>query len=357
MTIDRKRTHKPRVALLESRMSRELARLVEKHGGDPICAPAVRECHELKPEVAARLITALSAGGHDVVVFMTGVAVSTLFQSAEALERRPELVDALRRLTTVCRGPKPTAALRGFGVVPTFTARDSYTSAEVIDVFAGMDLSGRRVLLFHYGERSEALTETLIARDAIVHEQWLYRWRMPEDVQPLEALVKSIVGGEIDALAVTCQIQFRHLLQVAQRLGRDGELVRALNESVVVAAVGPTCRAILQVHGVDVKVVPDHPKMGPLVVTLMRHLDQSVALATHRSSVDDEDDGRALPREDSRSAQGPGEWEQRVAENAGTTTNLPAEGAEGPGETGEGAQGPEAAEGDGEETDLALPSS
>jgi uroporphyrinogen-III synthase len=276
-TSEPKLAFRPRVALLESRMSRELARLVEKHGGEPVCAPAVRECHELKPEVAAQLITALSAGMHDIVVFMTGVAVATLFESAEALERRPELVDALRRLTTVCRGPKPTAALRGFGVVPTFTAREAFTSAEVIDVFAGIELSARRVLLFHYGERSDSLAETLVAREAIVHEQWLYRWHMPDDTGPLEALVECIVRGEVDALAVTCQIQFRHLLQVAQRLNREQELLHALSDKVVVAAVGPTCRAILQVHGVEARVVPDHPKMGPLVVTLMRYLDQRMA--------------------------------------------------------------------------------
>ena len=35
--------HLPRIALLESRMSRELSRLVEKHGGDPLCVPALRE--------------------------------------------------------------------------------------------------------------------------------------------------------------------------------------------------------------------------------------------------------------------------------------------------------------------------
>ena len=34
---------RPRIALLESRMSRELARLVDKHGGEPVCVPAVRE--------------------------------------------------------------------------------------------------------------------------------------------------------------------------------------------------------------------------------------------------------------------------------------------------------------------------
>jgi uroporphyrinogen-III synthase len=255
-------------------MSRELARLVEKHGGDPVCVPAVRESHELDPETADRLITALSMGAHDITVFMTGVAVSMLFEVAEGLGRRPELVAALGRITTVCRGPKPTAALRGFGVVPTLTARESFTSAEVIDAFASIELKGRRVLLFHYGERSESLAETLIARQALVDEQWLYRWQLPEDTSDLERVVVGTVEGDIDALAVTCQIQFRHLFQIAQRLGRDRELVRALNERVVVAAVGPTCHAILHVHGVDVQVIPEHPKMGPLIVALMRHLDR-----------------------------------------------------------------------------------
>ncbi len=262
------------MALLESRMSSELARLVEKHGGRPLCVPAVRESHELDPETADRIVTALAGGEYDVTVFMTGVAVSLLFELAERLGRRPDLVQGLRRVTTVCRGPKPTAALRGFGVVPTLSARASFTSAEVIDAFAGVELAGQRVLLFHYGERSDALAETLIARQAVVDERWLYRWRIPDDTTALEKLVGDIVQGHVDALAVTCQIQFRHLFLVAERLGLDVALIRALNERMVIAAVGPTCHAILEVHGVRVDVMPDHPKMGPMVVALMRHLDR-----------------------------------------------------------------------------------
>ncbi len=266
---------RPKVALLESRMSRELARLVEKHGGEPICVPAVQESgQELDPDAAKQLIAGLSRGDYDITVFMTGVAVSLLFELAERLQKRPDLVAGLRRVTTVCRGPKPTAALRGFGVTPTLTAREAFTSAEVIDALAGIELAGRRVLLFHYGERSDALAETLLAREAVLEEQWLYRWRLPDDSSGLERLVREIIRGEVDALAVTCQIQFRHLFQIAERLGLDADLVRALNERVVVAAVGPTCHAILQVHGVDVHVIPDHPKMGPMVTSLMRHLDR-----------------------------------------------------------------------------------
>src|SRR6516162_9829028 len=69
-------TAAPRVALLESRMSRELARLVEKHGGDPVCVPAVRESYELDAATAGDLVSGILTGSYDVVVFMTGVAVS-----------------------------------------------------------------------------------------------------------------------------------------------------------------------------------------------------------------------------------------------------------------------------------------
>ena len=257
-------------------MSRELARLVEKHGGEPTSTPAVRECPELTPEIANQLIEDLSAGKHEIAVFMTGVAVSLLFEIAEQIGRRPDLVVALRRVTTVCRGPKPTAALRGFGVPPTLTARDPYTSAELIDAMNSIEVKGRRVLLLHYGERSETLAETLLARQARLEELWLYRWLMPEDLEPMGRLVTRIIAGDVDALAITCQIQFRHLYAVAEGLGLGLKLARALNEKVVVAAVGPTCEAIIQGYGVRVQVMPDHPKMGPLVLALMRHLEQRV---------------------------------------------------------------------------------
>ncbi len=263
-----------KVALLEARMSHELARLVEKHGGEAICVPALEDVPEVDPEAIGRLITSLAKGELELAVFVTGVTVSLLFECAERIGRRPELVAALRAITTVSRGPKPTAALRGFGVTPTLTALESFTSAEVIDALASIELKGHHVILFHYGERSESLAETLVARQAIVHEQWLYRWRLPADTSALERLVRAIVGGQVDALAITCQIQFRHLFQVARTIGLDEELVRALNARMVVAAVGPNCRAVLETHGVDVHVVPEHPKMGPLIVSLMRHLER-----------------------------------------------------------------------------------
>jgi uroporphyrinogen-III synthase len=129
------------------------------------------------------------------------------------------------------------------------------------------------VILLHDGERSETLAETLLARQAQLDELWLYRWLMPEETDGLKSLVRRLIAGEIEALTITCQIQFRHLMAVAESLRVERDLVRALNENVVVAAVGPTCAAVLRAYGVRVQVMPDHPKMGPLVAALMRKLE------------------------------------------------------------------------------------
>ena len=256
-------------------MSRELSRLVEKHGGNPLCVPALREVPAISESDTLDIVSDLIELRHDVVIFMTGVAAALLFEAAERKGLRQQLVLELQKTTTVARGPKPTAALRGFGVPPTLTAREPYTSAELIDALSGMALEDKSVLLFHYGERSKTLAETVRARRARLEERSLYRWLMPEDLRDLQGLVASLIAGEIDALVITCQVQFRHLIEAAHQLSLGRALIDALRREVVVAAMGPTCRATLQVHGVPVHVMPGEPKMGPLIRSLMLHLEHS----------------------------------------------------------------------------------
>lgn len=265
-------------------MRQELARLVEKHGGTPICVPAVSEAPSSDAAAVSRVLDELAGQQHEVVIFMTGVAVALLFELAEQLGRRVELVAALRRVTTVCRGPKPSAALRGFGVPPTSSACAPFTVAEIVDALSDLEVTGRSVLLFHYGERSATIAETLAARRAELHECWLYRWEMPGDVAALECLVHRILAGGVDALAITCQIQFRHLYRVAEQLELERSLLAALNDRVVTAVIGPTCQAVLEAYGVRSRVMPEHPKMGPLIVALMRQLAQRSDEAPDRTS-------------------------------------------------------------------------
>src|SRR5215212_5882256 len=68
------------VALLEGRMSGELAELVRRHGGEPYAAPAVREAALDCAEQVASFIAELERGRMEIVIFSTGSGVTTLFQ-------------------------------------------------------------------------------------------------------------------------------------------------------------------------------------------------------------------------------------------------------------------------------------
>jgi uroporphyrinogen-III synthase len=261
-----------RVALLEARLSSDLANLVRRHGGEPYAVPAVREEPRAAAAEVANFLDQLAAGGFTVAVFLTGVGATLLFDTAEHLGRLPELLSALEGLTTVCRGPKPSAALRRRGVHISLGVASPFTTADVLAALAPLDLAGKGVALVHYGERSAVLAEHLQHRGARLTELLLYEWRLPEDLGPLRALVGELLAGRLDAIAFTTQVQARHLFQVAAEMGQADALARALQSGPVVAAVGPTCAAVLEEYGVTPQVVPEQPKMGPMVLALAEYI-------------------------------------------------------------------------------------
>jgi uroporphyrinogen-III synthase len=262
-----------RVALLEARMSGELAAMVERFGGTPISVPAVRETPLDHPEDIGTFLDALCDGRFAVVVLMTGVGVTALLRDAERLGRLDPVLAALRKAITVCRGPKPVAVLRRNDVPVGLTAAEPHTTTELLQALDSVDVAGKAVAFVHYGERNETAADGLRARGAHVHEICLYEWRMPDDIAPLERLVEEIIGGRVDAIAITSQIQCRHLFQVAESHGQSRALTEALNAKVVVAAVGPVCASALRSFGVIPHVQPAHPKMGPMMVALADYFE------------------------------------------------------------------------------------
>jgi len=259
-----------RLALLEARRSTELAELVRKLGGVARSVPAVREVPHL--EQVPAFLDELHAGRFEVAIFLTGVGAARLLREAERLQRLDQTVAALRSLTTVCRGPKPSAVLRQFDVPVTIRALEPHTTKELLEALAQVPLDGRAIALLHYGERNEALADALRARGAILEELCLYEWQLPEDVAPLATLVHDIVDGGIDAVAVTSQIQCRHLFAVAEANGLSDQLAEALRTRIIVAAIGPVCVEALKHYGVTPQVVPSQAKMGYLVTELAAYL-------------------------------------------------------------------------------------
>jgi uroporphyrinogen-III synthase len=260
-----------RVALLESRMESELASLVRRHGGEPVCVPAMREVERECAGEAGRAIDAVAKGGA-IVVLATGVGLNRWLAVAGALGRGAELRDGLARANVVCRGPKPVAVLKREGLAAHVRAPAPHTTRELLEALAPIEVRDRDVVFVHDGGGARAVPEALEARGARSFEVQPYEWALPEDLAPLEALIATLVAGGVAAVSVTTQAQARNLFQVADAIGARRALAEALHDKVVVAAVGPTCARALEELGAPAHVVPETSKMGALVIALAQYL-------------------------------------------------------------------------------------
>ena len=262
-----------RIATLEARMTGALASLISKRGGEPVCAPALREAPLDCADDVRYLLDKLESGSLDVMVFQTGVGARALFKEADNQGRLDFLLDSLRGITTVCRGPKPTAALRQVDVQISVGVDAPYTTNELLETLTALPVRGKRLMALQYGERNAALMSALREQCEAVDELCLYEWQLPDDISPMVALIEDLLGGRVDVITFTSQVQIRHLFQVALANGvAEDTLSDALNAKTIVCAVGPTCAAALADVGVATDTQPDYPKMGHMVNTLAEYV-------------------------------------------------------------------------------------
>src|SRR6266446_900496 len=81
-----------RVIAFESRMAAETAALIERFGGSPTVAPAMREVPLEDNRAALDFAARLLAGHFDIVVFLTGVGVRELLHVMETQYTRDQIV-------------------------------------------------------------------------------------------------------------------------------------------------------------------------------------------------------------------------------------------------------------------------
>jgi len=204
-------------------------------------------------------------------IFQTGVGTRALFDATDTLGITPGLLGLLSKCVVVARGPKPVAALRSREVRIDRSAVEPYTTAQVLESLRDLSLRGERVVVQRYGERNVELERALKAQGAEIVEIPTYRWALPQDTGPLEALIGALDRSEVDAVVFTSASQAHNLFALARRLGRDGSLAEKLNRTLV-ASIGPVSSAALKGHGVRIALEAKPPKLGPLVAALDRAL-------------------------------------------------------------------------------------
>jgi uroporphyrinogen-III synthase len=247
------------VLALESRRAAEICELILRQGGKPCSAPAVRETPASDGGEVREFGSRLLAGDFDMFVLLTGVGVRALRSAiGEQL-----FASALRRLTTVARGPKPVAALREMGLSPNILAPPPHTWREVLAATEGRPES--RIAVQEYGRRNEELLAGLRARGAAVTPVHPYIWEMPEDIAPLERAAHKLAVGGFDVALFTTGVQVVHLFRLAAAAGLERPVAQALSHRTVVASIGPTTTEALEEFGIAPDLEPSQAKMGILV--------------------------------------------------------------------------------------------
>ena len=262
-----------RVLCLESRRAQELAKLITNYGGEPIVAPSMQEVTLKDNPEALAFARRLSDGGFDMVIFLTGVGTRALVRLVEGHRNdfaggRQQFIEALRRVATVARGPKPAAALAELGVPVTIAVPEPNTWRELL---AALDaradsfpLKGKRVAVQEYGAANPELLAGLSERGASVTRVPVYEWALPADTGPLRDSVQAIVNGGIDVAFFTTSVQVQHLLRIAAEAQLE-ETLRSAFGRIVVGSIGPITSEALRQNGLPVDFEPEHPKMGFLV--------------------------------------------------------------------------------------------
>ncbi|MFM8552763.1 MAG: uroporphyrinogen-III synthase [Nitrospiraceae bacterium] len=253
------------VAAFESRMADDMARLITRYGGHPVVAPAMRELPLENNAEALAFGGRLLAGEIDALILLTGAGTTALIDLLATHHPRHAITAALARTCLVARGPKPVAALKALGLSPTITVPEPNTWRDILQALgAGKPTRGLRIAVQEYGVVNEDLLRGLRDRGADVTRVPIYRWALPDDLEPLRDVLRRTQAGEVDVLLITNAAQVEHVTRLLVQDG-DEHLFRQALARMVVASIGPTASERLHVHAWPVDVEPSHPKMGTLV--------------------------------------------------------------------------------------------
>ena len=242
------------IAIPETREIEVFAALLERRGARVIRCPLVAIRDAPDPAPVLEWSRRLAADGFDDLILLTGEGLRRILSCIERheLPLRPRFVDALSRLRTITRGPKPAKVLRELGMKPEIAA-ERPTTEGVIASLRGLELRRRRVGVQLYGtEPNRTLVDFLESAGAAVATVAPYVYADAADDQAVRGLLDELNESRVDAIAFTSSAQIERLIAVASE-----ERVRSALANTLVAAIGPVVAEALRRHRIDSRLMPE----------------------------------------------------------------------------------------------------
>jgi uroporphyrinogen-III synthase len=192
--------------------SQRLAALIRDAGAVPLLYPAIEICDALDPQPLEHAIQHLDE--FDIAIFISPSAVEKAMTRIQARCTLPA------RLKCAAIGPGGVRALQKFGVSDVIAPACGVARHDSEALLAAPQLQhmqGQRVVIFRGDGGRELLSETLIARGAMVVAVTCYRRRKPAfDAAELNAVAQR---GSVAAVIITSSEGLRNL---CAHLGADG---------------------------------------------------------------------------------------------------------------------------------------
>ncbi|MEU9731929.1 uroporphyrinogen-III synthase [Streptomyces sp. NPDC048002] len=274
------------VGVTAARRADELAALLQRRGAGVLHAPALRIVQLADDGELLAATKDIVEQAPDVVVATTAIGFRGWVEAADGWGLGESLLDRLRGVELLARGPKVKGAIRAAGLTEDWSP-SSESMAEVLDRLLEEGIDGRRIAVQLHGEPLPGFVEALRAGGAEVVGVPVYRWMPPEDLSPVDRLLDATVSRGLDALTFTSAPAAASLISRAEERGLLPELLAALNHDVVPACVGPVTALPLQAHGIDT-VQPERFRLGPLVQLLCQELPtraRALPIAGHRVEI------------------------------------------------------------------------
>jgi uroporphyrinogen-III synthase len=260
-----------RIALLEHRELDRLGRMLEELGAETLRCPLVAIVDAPDPRPVQAWIERAIAMPFDDLVLMTGEGLRRLRGAAERAGLEAGFRDALARMRTITRGPKPARALREIGLGPGMRAATPTTDG-IIAALSQEDLSGRRVGVQLPPDAPARLADFLRQAGALPDLVEPYAYVPRADRRQIAGLIDEMSQGRVDAIAFTSAPQVARLFEAVTAGGGEVRLLAALRATPI-AAIGPVVAGELHDRGLSAAIMPHGSFfMKPLVSAIAEAL-------------------------------------------------------------------------------------
>jgi len=260
------------IGVTADRRADEQISLFQGRGAECMHGATVRT-HPIRPEAEIREATiAFIDSPPDMLVATTGIGVRGWLEAADAIQLGEQLRAALTQTRVFVRGPKTHGAAITAGLDVEWNAATA-TTAEIVRHLATVIEPGHRVAIQIDGSPEQPIIGQIAALGAEVTAVPVYRWTLPDDPAPAEALVRAVAERRLDAVTFTSRPAAENFTQIAHGSGLFDDVERAFSHGLIACCVGSiSAEGLHTMAGIDV-VQPERFRLGAMVMTLTHTLN------------------------------------------------------------------------------------